>query len=387
MHKTGQQEPIRRFMAPNGRVDYKDLQGMAEEHNEQRFVQLLRYHSLVGVTILPGEIKDDPNNANSTKIFDSVSSSTPDSGSKSFDLTKVIFPLTPGQNSGSDDLIYVGQGDDNNIIISDYSISHDHVSIRIDDNGRHFLKDRGSKNSTMLRGEVCKPGEEVEIASEDTVQIGRYQFILLSPGMLYAHLRGLDIRQSIMGLINHLGKADYNVLKKLANWQGEDIFINLVRHPALVGVALFKGYLVDSDPQHNTEDDDDTGDETMLFMNEKKGKQQAVIMNHLSRTIFPIVHRTEKVNSRDTLTIGRSKKSDLCMDDNSISRTHAQVRIAGGGHYYFTDFESQNGSWINGKKIGEGETALCEGDKVKIGRYLFTFVFPSTLYRMLKNKN
>ncbi|MBF0445297.1 MAG: FHA domain-containing protein [Magnetococcales bacterium] len=382
MNVTGKKEYIQRFMAPSGRVAYRDLQDLANEHNEQRFVQLVRYHFLVGVSVLQGELRDDLDNVESTKIFKYKANGKANSGKDIFDLSKVVFPLLPGKDRHENEPILVGQDDDNNIVISDYSISHDHLSIRIDSDGRFFIKDLDSKNSTLIQGKKIVPGKEVEIVEDETIQIGRYQFIFTSPGMLYARLRGLDVQQSIVDLINHLGKVDYKKLKALAKWRKEDMFVQLVHNPSLVGMALFKGSMVE--PEFKVDDDD--CDETKLFRNENLDKQIAVTLEYLSRNIFPIVHKIEKEQDKDCLKIGRLETNDLCMLDSSISRIHGQIRIAGTGHYFYTDFKSRNGSWINGKKVGNIEVALYEGDKLKIGRYLFHFVFPSTLYKMLNKK-
>jgi pSer/pThr/pTyr-binding forkhead associated (FHA) protein len=379
MQNQQKQLLIQRFMAPNGRADYRALQEMADEKNEQQFVQMVRAHCLVGVQVLPGEISDDPNDSSATKLFDFCDDAGRDSSLKTFDLSKVVFPLAGGKNVAGDKIFSVGQDDANDITISDYSISRHHMVFRIDHAGRCFVKDLESKNSTMVRNEVCEPNVEVEILNEDPIQIGRYQFHFLSPGMLYARLKGLDIHQSIMELVNTLGKADYKALKKIASYRGEDVFVQLVRNPALVGVGLFKGQMVDPDS-------DEDENETRLFMPEDIKKQQAVAMKYLTRNIFPIIFQSEDLTDKAHLTIGRSENNDLCMADGSISRLHAQIRSAGEGHFYYKDYGSSNGSRINGKKVGEEEVVLSEGDKLKIGRFLFTFVFPSTLYRMLKNR-
>jgi pSer/pThr/pTyr-binding forkhead associated (FHA) protein len=382
MNAKDKKEYIQRFMAPSGRVAYRDLQELANEHNEQRFVQLVRYHFFVGVRVLQGELQDDPDDAESTKLFahkDRAKSARVDDA---FDLTKVVFPLVPGQNRPDNELILVGQDGGNNIVISDYSISHNHLSIRYDSDGNYFVKDLGSKNSTIIHGKEIISDKEVEILDDEIIHIGRYQFIFASPGRIYARLRGLDVQQSIFDLINHLGKADYKVLKEMAKLRKESMFVQLVHNPALVGMALFKGSMVEADVKA----DEGDSDETKLFMNENNDKQIAVTLDYLSRNIFPIVHRADKDENKDCLTIGRSETNDLCMKDGSISRIHGQIRIAGTGHYFYTDFKSRNGSWINGKKVKDVEVVLCEGDKIKVGRFLFNFIFPSTLYKMLNAK-
>ncbi len=379
---TEQKQPaIQRFMAPNGRVDYRDLKEMAEEYNEQRFAQMLGCYCLVGKQVLPGEINDDPDNPHATKLYSRSGDGSRSNGPRDFDLTKVIFPLAVGSKSEDGTVFTIGQDDENDLVISEYSISHKHLQIRRDDDGLYFAKDLGSKNSTIIGKEMCETGKEVEITCEEHIQLGRYLFQFLSPGMLYARLKGFDMQEGIMELINNLGKADYKALKEIATWRGEEIFVQLVRYPALVGVGLFKGYLVDAD-----DGDDEDDDDTKVFLDEDKDNSRAVTMKYLARNIFPIVPIKTDARTKKFLTIGRSPSNDLCMDDNSISRSHSQIRTAGEGHYLYKDYGSSNGSRINGEQIGEEETPLNEGDKVKIGRYLFIFVFPSTLYKMLRKK-
>ncbi|MBF0447491.1 MAG: FHA domain-containing protein [Magnetococcales bacterium] len=370
---------IQRLLTSTGRIEYGDLKGLAEENNEQRFVQLVRAHCLVGVEVVTGEIKDDPKQGSHTMLFRAGHNLKRDRGQQDFDLSQVIFPLVNRRNSRNNDHFTVGQNDDNDIVISDYSVSREHLVIRVNQRGLYFLTDLGSKNSTLIQDKICPPNKEQEITAGDHIQIGRYQFVFLSPSMLYARLIGLNVQKTFMELINHLGKADYVALKKVADLRGEAVFMQLVQNPALVGVGLFKGYLVN--------DDEDEKDETKLFLNENQDQHNVVSMKYLTRNIFPILHRSESSRVLGYLTIGRQESSDICMEDNSISREHARIGIPAEGHYIFIDCGSRNGSRINDEKLTKDEErALSEGDQVKIGRYMFTFVFPSTLFNMLKNR-
>ena len=58
---------------------------------------------------------------------------------------------------------------------------------------------------------------------------------------------------------------------------------------------------------------------------------------------------------------------DLSQDE-SVSRRHAEIRRTRDG-YTIIDFNSTNGTWVNGQRIPSGETiALSDGDRVAVGR-------------------
>lgn len=64
--------------------------------------------------------------------------------------------------------------------------------------------------------------------------------------------------------------------------------------------------------------------------------------------------------------IGRAPVCDLAIDDPSISRRHAQIRVFG-EHCRLTDLGGRNGTFVNGVAVTEGE--LREGDSIILGRF------------------
>lgn len=65
------------------------------------------------------------------------------------------------------------------------------------------------------------------------------------------------------------------------------------------------------------------------------------------------------------LSIGRSKESDVQIDDRYASGIHARV-FARSGRYFVEDMESTNGTLLNGATL-KGEAELIDGDTVRIG--------------------
>jgi hypothetical protein len=70
-------------------------------------------------------------------------------------------------------------------------------------------------------------------------------------------------------------------------------------------------------------------------------------------------------------TIGRSRQSDIVIDDPNVSRQHAEVRPRGGA-WVLTDLGSTNGSRLNGRRITNPEV-IQPGDEIEIGTSVITF--------------
>ena len=70
--------------------------------------------------------------------------------------------------------------------------------------------------------------------------------------------------------------------------------------------------------------------------------------------------------------IGRSTKADIQVDQESISRQHAEVLVEG-TKVSVRDLESTNGTYVNDEPV-EGKYQLRHGDFVKIGRTILKFL-------------
>ena len=74
----------------------------------------------------------------------------------------------------------------------------------------------------------------------------------------------------------------------------------------------------------------------------------------------------------DEMLIGRSSKADVQVDQDSVSRHHAKVRVDG-TRITVEDMGSTNGTLVNDEHI-EDTHRLRNGDLVKIGRTIFKFI-------------
>jgi Inner membrane component of T3SS, cytoplasmic domain len=75
---------------------------------------------------------------------------------------------------------------------------------------------------------------------------------------------------------------------------------------------------------------------------------------------------------KDRLTIGRSRESDIFLEDLAVSRLHTTVNSDGIGHYIIRDEGSANGTYVNQQRVTE--QALEEGDEIQVGQTVLAFV-------------
>jgi pSer/pThr/pTyr-binding forkhead associated (FHA) protein len=71
------------------------------------------------------------------------------------------------------------------------------------------------------------------------------------------------------------------------------------------------------------------------------------------------------------LSIGRSRESDVQIEDRYASSLHARV-FSRGGRFFVEDMSSTNGTLLNGAEL-RGEAELIDGDTVQIGDTVFRF--------------
>ena len=86
----------------------------------------------------------------------------------------------------------------------------------------------------------------------------------------------------------------------------------------------------------------------------------------------PDTSRPRLIPIKDEVTIGRSGRNTVILDDESVSAFHARV-FAVGDRFLLEDMGSTNGTFVAGQ-IVLGQTPLQTGVTIKIGRSQFTFV-------------
>ena len=75
--------------------------------------------------------------------------------------------------------------------------------------------------------------------------------------------------------------------------------------------------------------------------------------------------------SSEQVSIGRSSKADILLDDVTVSRDHALVRRRPDG-LYIEDAGSLNGTYVNRHRVESHR--LADGDELQIGKFKLTFL-------------
>lgn len=89
-----------------------------------------------------------------------------------------------------------------------------------------------------------------------------------------------------------------------------------------------------------------------------------------------VVRRGPNVGARflldgDEITAGRHPRSDIFLDDITVSRHHVRFTRSGDG-YVLRDVGSLNGTYVN-RTLADGDVALVDGDEVQIGKFRMTY--------------
>ena len=70
------------------------------------------------------------------------------------------------------------------------------------------------------------------------------------------------------------------------------------------------------------------------------------------------------------ITVGRAATSDIVLDENFVSSTHARF-VPRGQFYYVEDLGSTNGTFVNEKQVSEAQLKL--DTRVRIGETVFRY--------------
>jgi len=87
------------------------------------------------------------------------------------------------------------------------------------------------------------------------------------------------------------------------------------------------------------------------------------------RYVLPDGEQKEFELGRKTITIGRGTETDVLITDKLASRIHCGISYKD-GNYFLRDFDSRNGTFVNGHAI-----EVCKinpGDRIRVGDMILT---------------
>ena len=94
---------------------------------------------------------------------------------------------------------------------------------------------------------------------------------------------------------------------------------------------------------------------------------------NLRRELDFMVEESYEVS--DDETIGRGRKCSIIIGDKYLSMKNSRI-FKLSGKFYLEDLDSTNGTYLNGRPLGDKAVELLDGDKISLGRTNFLFVRP-----------
>ena len=112
-------------------------------------------------------------------------------------------------------------------------------------------------------------------------------------------------------------------------------------------------------------------------MNHAKPLKSQPVVPRLELIRDARVVRVFEINGTDA-HIGRTRASEIQLEDSKVSRNHARVERRSDGSCYLVDLESQNSSYVDGQKLVPYEpVCLRDGCRIKIVEFELVFRAPA----------
>lgn len=109
-----------------------------------------------------------------------------------------------------------------------------------------------------------------------------------------------------------------------------------------------------------------------LFKSGKKGRDSLVGAPPGKLIVIYGAHLGKQyVLGQKRMLIGRTDRSNILVDDSSVSREHASIERRD-ARFILEDLKSTNGTFINGEVVDV--RVLNHGDKIRIGNTVLQFI-------------
>ncbi len=178
-------------------------------------------------------------------------------------------------------------------------------------------------------------------------------------------------------MLSASGRIGLANLRKIAQEKDKASFMRFLQQPVLAGSAIQAGRISSQDGGSGRE-----MNRTQIFEPSGTNPGASPASEALSHAIYPLVKGEYSTTSSKSFTVGRVDGNDMIMPDFAISKKHA-ILSTDGGSFYIKDLDSTNGTLVNGTRLDKKPVKIHDQDVLSFARYEFTFLFPSSLYKML----
>ena len=253
------------------------------------------------------------------------------------------------------ELISVGRGSKNDIVVTDPEVSRRHALIRRDGD-TYWIEDQGGASGTLVNDKKYV-GERVALSDGDVIVMGSTEFTFALVGRdLEAQGDSGAGELSITGMVEALNQsegqgADQNSGDSVQREPGEITVMLSELDDQAVAEAAHK------DRQASGVEEPD-GPE--VASEERAVRAELRVTGGAAQgTIFEVTEAQKSV-------IGRSASNSIAIEDDEISRRHCEIEFRDGA-FWLSDLGSANGTRVNGAPLNE-PYALRDGDLIQIGQ-------------------
>ena len=181
-------------------------------------------------------------------------------------------------------------------------------------------------------------------------------------------------------MLSASGRIGLVSLRKIAQENNKEVFIRFLRQPVLAGSAIQAGRI--SSQEVN---DTDEMNRTQIFEPSGPIPSASPPSEALKHAIYPLVKGEYSSTSSKFFTVGRIDGNDMVIPDFAISKKHAVITIDN-STFYLKNLGSTNGTMVNGTRLDKKPVKIHDQDILSFACYEFTFLFPASLYKMLRGE-
>ncbi|MEK6814457.1 MAG: FHA domain-containing protein [Nitrospirota bacterium] len=246
-----------------------------------------------------------------------------------------------GFSAAVGDRLSVGRSADNGLHLDDRSVSSHHAEILVE-GGRPVIHDRGSTNGVWVNGERVQ-SREIQVG--DVVKIGVYEMIVLEDRPETA------VEKTILMGPGEAEAVPAGAMGAAA--EGERTLSGESTSPEIKAVP--------------------SGDATMFV-------GEAPLPPPFGRLVCLDGSEAgkEHVLGEGAATVGRGEDSLIRVNDESISRHHAEIARDAAGVYTLVDKGSRNGTFVGGTRVDS--LVLKGGEEIVFGTVRFRFIAPGEIF-------
>jgi len=232
----------------------------------------------------------------------------------------------------------IGRRDDNDIVLSNVSVSRYHARI-VDEGGQFHVIDVGSANGVIVNGK--RVAERGMLKLGDEIAVGKFVLRFCELDTQRADVRSGQASDEAPAAPGSTFEVGGEAARRLRD-------------------AVREG----GDPEDTRFKSDASGDAAGTLPPSKPlpaGQPRRLLKVYEGGEL-----RFEKAIEHVPFSLGRSSDNDLILNKAGVSRYHASIN-GDGVRFTFEDMGSRNGSFVNGEKVKSAILSL--DDEIKIGDF------------------